>query len=171
MFAYCECLYFCRQISTTSRSLVQGSPTVCVCVCVCVCVSYKTQHRCSLSPIWTVPPQKKENIYVHTQSRVRYKERSYNERMLQRTVFINKIRMLHRTQMLKRKRRNTIGRRSTRVCIMFHAFPLWLETLSLSLLSFTRFSYQFSSIICAFGSENIFLLIIVLYNLSHEPVK
>ena len=35
--------------------------------------------------------------------------------MLQRTVSINKIRMLQRTQMLQRTRRNTIGRRSTRV--------------------------------------------------------
>ena len=33
---------------------------------------------------------------------------------LQRTVFINKIRMLQQTQMLQRTRRNTIGRRSAR---------------------------------------------------------
>ena len=48
----------------------------------------------------------------------------YNEQMLQRTVFINKVRMLQRTKMLQRKRRNTIGRRSTRVRMMCRAFPL-----------------------------------------------
>jgi len=42
-------------------------------------------------------------------SGVCYNERSYNEQMLQRTVFIDKIRMLQRTQ------RNIIGRRSSRV--------------------------------------------------------
>jgi len=39
----------------------------------------------------------------------------YKERMLQRTVFVDKIRMLQRKQMLQRSRRNTIGRRSKRV--------------------------------------------------------
>jgi len=63
--------------------------------------------------------------------------------MLQRTVFINKISMLQRTQMLQRTRRNTIGRRTTRVRLMCRAFPLWLERQSSSLLSFVRFSYQF----------------------------
>jgi len=48
-------------------------------------------------------------------SGVRYNERCYNEWILQRTVFINRIRMLQRTQMLHRKRRKTIGWRSTRV--------------------------------------------------------
>jgi len=42
----------------------------------------------------------------------------YNERMQQQTVFINKIRML------RRKWRNTIGRRSTRVHMTCWAFPL-----------------------------------------------
>jgi len=42
-------------------------------------------------------------------SRVYYNERPYNDRMLQLNSFIIKIRMLQRT------RRNTIGRRSTRV--------------------------------------------------------
>jgi hypothetical protein len=42
----------------------------------------------------------------------------YSERMLQRTVFINKIRMLQLT------RRNTIGRSSTRVRMTCRAFPL-----------------------------------------------
>jgi hypothetical protein len=69
----------------------------------------------------------------------------YNER-----VFINKIWMLQRTQMLQRTRRNTIGRRSTRVRMTCLAFPLWLERQSPSLLSSVRFSYQFSSVICLF---------------------
>ena len=77
-------------------------------------------------------------------SGVCYNERCYNERMLQRTVFIYKIRMLQRTEMLQRTRRNTIGRRSTRVCMMFRAFPPWLKRQSSSLLSFVRFSYQFN---------------------------
>jgi len=41
----------------------------------------------------------------------------------QRTVFINKIRTLQRTQMLQRTPRNTIGRRSTRVRMTCRAFP------------------------------------------------
>ena len=61
--------------------------------------------------------------------------------VLQRTVFINKIRMLQRT------RRNTIGRHSTRVCMTCRAFPLRLEGHSSSMLSFVSFSYQFSSVI------------------------
>jgi len=44
-----------------------------------------------------------------------YSGMRYNERMLQWTVFISKIRILQRTKMLQRTRRNTIGRRSTRV--------------------------------------------------------
>jgi hypothetical protein len=56
--------------------------------------------------------------------------------MLQRTVFINKIRML------QWKQRNTIGRRSTRVRMTCRAFPLWLERQSSFLLSFVRFTYQ-----------------------------
>jgi len=57
--------------------------------------------------------------------------------MLQRTVIINKIRMLQRT------RRNTIGRRITRLRMTCRTFPLWLERQSSRLLSFVRFSYQF----------------------------
>ena len=71
-------------------------------------------------------------------SRVCYNERPYNERMLQRTVFVDKIRVLQRT------RRKTIGRRSTRVRMACRAFPLWLERQASSLLSFVRFSYQFN---------------------------
>ena len=80
-------------------------------------------------------------------SRVCYNGRSYNELILKRTVFINKIRMLHRT------RRNTISRRSMRVRMTCRAFPfpLWLERQSSYLLSFVRFSYQFTSVICLFA--------------------
>jgi len=69
----------------------------------------------------------------------------YNKRMLQRRVFINKIRMIQRT------RRNTIGRRSTRVRMTCRDFSLWLKRKSSSLLSFVRFSYQFSSVSCIFA--------------------
>jgi len=61
--------------------------------------------------------------------------------MLHRTVFINKIRMLQQTQMLQRTRRNTISRRSMRVCLTCQAFLLWLERQSSSVLWFVRFSY------------------------------
>jgi len=74
----------------------------------------------------------------------------YNERKLQRTVFINKARMLQQTQILIRKRKNAIGRRSTRVCVTFQAFPLWFECQSLFFLSFVKISCQFSSVICLF---------------------
>ena len=84
-------------------------------------------------------------------SGVCYNEWSYNERMLKRTVFINKIRMLQRTKMLQRTQRNTIGRRSTRVPMTYRVFRLWLERQSSSLLSCVRFSYQFSSVICLFA--------------------
>jgi len=83
-------------------------------------------------------------------SGVCYNERCYDERMLQRTVFINKIRMIQRTQMLQRKRKYTISRRSTRVRMTCLAFPLWSERQSSALLSFVRFSNQFSSVICLF---------------------
>jgi hypothetical protein len=54
--------------------------------------------------------------------------------------------------MLKRTRRNIIDRRSTRVNMTCKcmSFPLWLERHSSFLLSFVRFSYQFSSVICLF---------------------
>jgi len=69
---------------------------------------------------------------------------------LQRTAFINKIRILQRTKMLQRTRRNTVGRCSTRVRMTCRAFPLCLERHSSTLLSFVTFSYQFSSVICLF---------------------
>jgi hypothetical protein len=43
-------------------------------------------------------------IFFVKYSRVCYNERSYNERMLQRTVFINKFRMLQRTRYSERRR-------------------------------------------------------------------
>jgi len=46
---------------------------------------------------------------------------------IQRNIFINKFRLLQRTQMLQQTWRNTIGRRSTRVRMTCRAFPLWLE--------------------------------------------
>ena len=44
-----------------------------------------------------------------------------------------------------------LGRCSTRVRLTCRASTLRLERQSLSLLSFVRFSYQFSSVICLFG--------------------
>ena len=102
-------------------------------------------------------------------------------RMLQRTIlqrtnatpnsFINKIRILQRTmlqrkngtsnsfinkiRMLQRTRRNTIGRRSTRVLMTCRAYPVWLERQSSCLLWFVRFSYQFGSVICLFAPLSI----------------
>jgi len=64
--------------------------------------------------------------------------------MLQRTVFINKIRILQQTQ------RNTIGQRSTHVHMMCRAFSLWLERQASSLLLFVRFTSQFGSVIVLF---------------------
>jgi len=69
-------------------------------------------------------------------------KKCYNEQFL-----ANKISMLQRTQMLQRTRKNTVGRRSTRVRMTCRAFPLWLESQSSSFLSFVRFSYHFSSVI------------------------
>jgi len=85
-------------------------------------------------------------------SGVFYNEWCYNKWMLQRTIFINNIRMLQRTQVLQRKRRNTTGRRSTHVHLTCRTFPLWLKRQSSFLLSFASFSYQFSSVLCLFAS-------------------
>jgi hypothetical protein len=102
--------------------------------------------------VWTrrhIP--KDYNLYILGKySVVSYKERSYMERMLQETVFINKIRKLQRTL------RNTIGRRNARVRMTCRTFPIWLERHSSSLLSLVMSRYQFSSDICVFSSENIF---------------
>jgi len=106
--------------------------------------SHSSDGRCTR---FKISRCSRENISPECEmeySVVCYNERSYNERMLQRTVFINKIRMLQRT------RRNTIGRRSTSVRMTCRAFRLFLERRSSSLLLFVRFSYQFSSVICLF---------------------
>ena len=71
----------------------------------------------------------------------RYSRVCYNEGMLQGTVSVNKIRMLQRTQMLQWTRRNTNGRRSTRMHMTCRVFPLWLER-----QSFVKFSCLFSSV-------------------------
>jgi len=68
----------------------------------------------------------------------------YNKWMLQWTVSINKIRVLHRTQW------NITSRHSTHVHMNCQDYPLWLERQSSFLLSIVRFSYQFSSVICLF---------------------
>jgi hypothetical protein len=60
---------------------------------------------------------------VAMQHTLKYSRVWYNERMLQLTDFINKIRMLQRTQMLQRIRRDTLDRRSTRVHMTCWAFP------------------------------------------------
>jgi len=44
--------------------------------------------------------------------------------MLQRTIFINKIDMLQRTQMLQQTPKNTIRQRSTRLRMTCRAFSL-----------------------------------------------
>jgi hypothetical protein len=93
------------------------------------------------------------NIY-QKYSRVCYNEQFDKERMPQRTIFINKIRILQRTHMLQRMRRNTIGRRSTRVRLTCRAFPLWLKSQSSISLRFVRFSYQFNSVTCLFEHFN-----------------
>jgi hypothetical protein len=64
------------------------------------------------------------NFIIEIFSGACYNERFYNERIRQRTVVINKTRMLQRTQFLQRTRRDTIGRRSMCVRMMCRAFPL-----------------------------------------------
>jgi len=122
-----------RLLSARIRGVYANGTHVCLCRC-------RTLSKAN----WTF--QKSLLGHAGKYSRVCYNERIHNERMLQRTVFINKMRMLQRT------RRNAIGRRSTRVRMTCRAFPLWLERKSLSLLSFVRFSYQFSSVICLFAT-------------------
>jgi hypothetical protein len=82
--------------------------------------------------------------FLRIKSRCYNEHRCPNERKLQRTVLINKIRMLQGTPW------NTIGRSSTRVRMTCRTFPLWLDRHSSSLLSCVMFSYQFSSVICLF---------------------
>jgi len=63
------------------------------------------------------------NVLIQTlcYGAVCYNERRYNEWMAQRRVFVNNIRMV------QRKRRNTIGRCSTRVHLKCRVFSLWIE--------------------------------------------
>jgi hypothetical protein len=65
-------------------------------------------------------------ILMLCHSWVCYNERCYDKWMLQRTIFINNIRMLQWTQTLQRKRRYTTGRRSTHMHLTCRAFPLCL---------------------------------------------
>jgi hypothetical protein len=59
----------------------------------------RLSHRRTHLPCEILLPQSVQPIAFDAKySRVCYNERSYNERMLQRTVFINKIRMLKRTR-------------------------------------------------------------------------
>jgi len=53
-----------------------------------------------------------------------YNERYYKGRMLHRTVFVNKIRMLQLTQMLQRTWKGTIVRGNTHVPMTCRNFPL-----------------------------------------------
>ena len=125
------------------------TPYNCIDGCVskwCATPTFRVETFCLKNLWWQLSP----NCWClcTKYSGVCYNKRCCNERMLQRTVFINKIRMLQRTQMLQRTRRNTIGRCSTRVRMTCQAFPLWLERQSSSLLSFVRFDYQFISVTC-----------------------
>jgi len=86
--------------------------------------------------------------------------------------FIYKIRMLPRTQMLQQTRRNTIGRRSTRVRMTFGP-SRFDQSVSHHLCYRLYGCYQFGSVICLFAplAVKIFFKIILLYNFSHEPAK
>ena len=76
-----------------------------------VCLTFHQTHLpCEIFLPQSVQPIAFEAKY----SRICYKERSYNERILQRTVFVNKIMMLQRT------RRNTIV--SKFLCFYFEKF-------------------------------------------------
>ena len=87
-----------------------------------------------------------------------YNERSYYERMLQQTIFINKVRMLQRT----------IGRRSTRVSGL--SALIRASVIIRVIVCKVRLSVYFSFLlICALSSE--VFLIILLYNFSHEPAN
>jgi hypothetical protein len=79
------------------------------------CVNALQTKRVSGLPLESACRSACKQFVIMEYSGVCYNERRYNKRMLQWTVFINKIRMLQRTQMLQRTRRNTISRRSTRV--------------------------------------------------------
>jgi hypothetical protein len=90
---------------------------------------------------WAREAQRYFEDRLHTTHWSLYCGACYNERMLQRTDFINKIRKLQRTQ------RNTIGRRSTQVRMTCRGLT---ASISASVIIFitASFSYQFGSVIC-----------------------
>ena len=96
-----------------------------------------------------VQPHSCTSDTVACKIRVLWINRNMGDKMKYVGVCYNE-RMLQRTQMLQRMRRNTIGRRSTRVRMTCRAFPLWFERRTSSLLWFVRCSYQFSSVVCLF---------------------
>ena len=109
---------------------------------VCTAALYVQQHCMYSSTVCFIALHWVKRFKLQWSGYHLYSGAYYNERMLQRKVFINKIMMLQRT------RRNKIGRRSMRVRVTCPAFPLWLERQSSSVLSSVRFSYQFISVIC-----------------------
>ena len=130
-----------------------------------------TYVYCVLQLYQLIQPEK--NIFVlqndvlydlsYIYSRYATTNECYNEQF-----FINKIRMP------QRRRRNTIGRRSTRVRMTCRSFPFRLVCQSSYLLSFVRFTYQIISLICLFAPLAVrmfFFLVILLYNFNNEPVK
>ena len=130
-------------------------PHFCVFVCVCVCIyiyiyiesrgtaiKYRVWYATTKDPT-TIECYNEEILSINQNTTL---TKMLQRTMLQRTVFVNKIRMLQRTW------RNTIGQRIKRVRVTCRVFPLSLERQSLSLLSFVRFSYQFSSVIGLFES-------------------
>ena len=111
---------FNNQLSSIrSEHKVNDKVSVIYCLCVQLSlISLKTSH--CIKDIENTREHANCLVSLAEYSGVCYNERCCYKRMLQRTVFINKVRMLLRT------RRNTIGRRSTRVRMTCHAFPLWL---------------------------------------------
>jgi hypothetical protein len=76
-----------------------------------ICLSLRQTHlQCETFLPQSVQP----TAFEATQS---YNEGSYKERMLQQTVFINKIEIIQQTQMLQQTRRNTI--------VSFFMLSLW----------------------------------------------
>ena len=95
-------------------------------------------------------------------SGVCYNDRCYNEWKLQRTIFINKIRMLQWTQMLQRTRRNTIGRCSKRTHMTGRAFTIWLRAsfIIFVIVCKVQLSVYFSYLlIFAFSRERLFMVL------------
>jgi len=109
----------------------------------------------SFTAFWTVTPRG----LVASHSGICYQERCYNERMPQQTVFINKVRMLQRRQILQRTRRNTIGRRSTRMRITCSIIVFIRERLFM-LLTYVRLFMVLirESLFIVFTKESLFVL-------------